>query len=307
MRARVEEARAGGDVMALREAATALARWLASRDRDLDEAVDLASQALHIAEDLELRREVAAWLESLGETARAAVLLRPIASQPDVEFGEAAYVLIRTGVLKARAGAAAGAVAAFEAAVSIDPEDALPAELLGAVAAWDAEALAASEAAEAYVEAARRRAAQDQGEAELEDLWRAVAIRARERARWRGARAGPGASAARGRSGRDQTCPRACPLLGRPGGRSARESPKAKRCHRRSGPGACAGGGARCGPRRPPGRGRGRALRHAPARPGNARGAGGTSRRAGRPRGLPGAAGAPLRRAVASVRGPACR
>jgi tetratricopeptide (TPR) repeat protein len=176
MRARVEEARAGGDAMALREAATALARWLASRDRDLDEAVELASQALHVAEDVELRREVAAWLESLGEAARAAVLLRPIASQPDVESAEAAYVLVRTGVLKARAGAAAGAAAAFEAAVSIEPDDGLPAELLGAVAAWDPDALAPGEAAKAYVEAARRRAAQDQGDAELEDLWRAVAV-----------------------------------------------------------------------------------------------------------------------------------
>jgi tetratricopeptide (TPR) repeat protein len=176
MRARVHEARASGDKEALRATATALARWLASRDRDLDEAVELATQALHLAEDVELRREVAAWLESLGEAARAAVVLRPIASLPDVESAEAGYVLVRTGVLKARAGAAAGAVAAFEAAVSIDPDDALPAELLGAVAAWDAEALPAADAARAYVEAARRRAAQDQADAELEDLWRARAI-----------------------------------------------------------------------------------------------------------------------------------
>ncbi len=176
MRARVEDARAGGDATALAHAATSLARWLASRDRDLDEAVELATQALHVVEDVELRRELAAWLESLGESARAAVSLRPIASLPDVESTEAAYVLVRTGVLKARAGAAAGAVAAFEAAVSIDPDDALPAELLGAVASWDAEALEPHEAADAYVEAARRRAAQNQDDAELEDLWRAVAI-----------------------------------------------------------------------------------------------------------------------------------
>jgi len=65
-RARVEERRAAGEAMATREACAALARWLASRDRDLDEAVDLAMEALRGGDDVELRRELAAWLESLG-------------------------------------------------------------------------------------------------------------------------------------------------------------------------------------------------------------------------------------------------
>jgi len=175
LRARVDEARAAGDPAAIREACAALARWLASRDRDLEEAVDLAGSALQVAEDDELRRELAAWLESLGEAARAAGALRPIVSMRDVESGEGAYVLVRTGVLKARAGAAAGAVASFEAAMSVEPNDALPAEMLGAVAAWDHDAASARTSAEAYVEGARRRAAQGQADAELEDLWRAVA------------------------------------------------------------------------------------------------------------------------------------
>jgi tetratricopeptide (TPR) repeat protein len=176
MRARVEEARAAGDNAALREAAAALARWLASRDRDLDEAIELAATALHIEEDVELRREVAAWLESLGEASRAASALRPIASMPDVEAAEAAYILVRTGVLKARAGAAAAAAAAFEQAAPIDGGDALPAELLGAISAWQPDAVPPSVAAEAYVEAARRRAAQRRDDSAIEDLWRAVAI-----------------------------------------------------------------------------------------------------------------------------------
>jgi len=176
MRARVEEARAAGETAATREACAALARWLASRDRDLDEAVDLAVEALRGGDDIELRRELAAWLESLGEAARAAGALRPIAAMPEVESSEAAYVLVRTGVLKARAGAAAGAAAAFEAAMPIAPDDPLPAELLGALAEWELDAVPKAAAAEAYVEAARRRATQDNDEAELEDLWRALAI-----------------------------------------------------------------------------------------------------------------------------------
>jgi hypothetical protein len=45
LRARVEEARATGDTTALRTACTALARWLGSRDRNLDEAVELEIDA----------------------------------------------------------------------------------------------------------------------------------------------------------------------------------------------------------------------------------------------------------------------
>jgi tetratricopeptide (TPR) repeat protein len=176
MRARLAEARASGAPVPLRSACANLARWLASRDRDLDEAVELAGKALSLAENIELRREMAAWLESLGESTRAALALKPIASMSDVESQEASYVLVRTGVLKARAGTAVGAAAAFEAAVSIDPVDALPAELLGGLSAWQTDAVSPIEAAEAYVEAARRRGAADEGEAELEDLWRAFAI-----------------------------------------------------------------------------------------------------------------------------------
>src|SRR5579871_4889690 len=58
LRARVEEARAARDASATHSACAALARWLAARDRDLDEAVDLAASALQIAEDVELRRDL---------------------------------------------------------------------------------------------------------------------------------------------------------------------------------------------------------------------------------------------------------
>lgn len=173
LRARVEESRAASDRTRLRDACTTLARWLASRERDLDEAVELGTTALSLGADLELRREVSAWLESLGEAARAASLLKPVVGMTEIDSAEVAYVLVRTGILKARAGAAAGAGAAFEAAMSIDAADALPAELIGALSAWQPDAVSASAGAEAYVEAARRRVELGQDDAALEDLWRA--------------------------------------------------------------------------------------------------------------------------------------
>jgi tetratricopeptide (TPR) repeat protein len=175
LRARVEEARASADTTALRGACTALARWLASRERNLDEAVELATTALSLGVDGELRREVSAWLESLGEPARAAGVLRPLTSAVEGEEAEAAYFLIRAGTLKARAGAAGAAAAAFEAAMSIDSDDPLPAELFAGLAAWEPDAVPVSMAADAYVEAARRHALRGQSDAELEDLWRAAA------------------------------------------------------------------------------------------------------------------------------------
>jgi hypothetical protein len=182
LRARVDELSVdGADPDASRAARTALARWLASRDRDLDDAVAQATAALAVAEDVELRRELSSWLESLGESARAAAVLKPIASMAEVESQEAAYVLVRSGVLQARAGLVLGAASAFGAAAAIDPSDPLPPELLGALSAWpEAEveggrrAVSPEDAADAYVEAARRRAALQQSDAEVEDLWRAV-------------------------------------------------------------------------------------------------------------------------------------
>jgi tetratricopeptide (TPR) repeat protein len=176
LRARVEETRAAGDTSALRMACSTLARWLASRDRDLDEAVDLATTALSLGADPELRREVSAWLESLGAPARAAGVLRPHASIGPAESLEGADILLRAGVLRARAGAGAGAASAFQAAMSVDRADALPAELLAAVAAWDPESVTPSVAAEAYVEAARRHRTQQRSDAEYDDFWRSWAM-----------------------------------------------------------------------------------------------------------------------------------
>ena len=175
MRARVHEARAANDAEAIGSACAALARWLASRDRDLDEAVELASEALRLKPDVELRRELSAWLTSLGEPARAASVLKPLAALPDIESTEAGQVLVRIGILRARGGATAAAAASFEAAASVDASDPLPSELLATLSAWQPDIVEPAAAVEAYLEAARRQAALDQREAELLDLWRAFA------------------------------------------------------------------------------------------------------------------------------------
>ena len=175
LRARVSEARAAGDAPAMGAACATLARWLASRDRDLDEAAELASVALQVAPDVELRRELSAWLESLGEPARAAAVLKPISSLPNLGAADVASVLLRVGVLRARAGAAALATAAFEAAIAADDVDAMPGEFLGAISAWQADVVSPRVEAKAYLESAHRRGLLKQDDAELLDLWRAFA------------------------------------------------------------------------------------------------------------------------------------
>ena len=182
MRAKVNDARDRGDTEGLREMAAKLARWLASRDRDLDEATGLAEEALASGvEDVELRRELAAWLESLGDPARAAEVLRAVVERGDgagseLDPAEAAYLLVRVGVLRARAKMPAESAAALEEAMRLDPTDALAAELRGALAAWAPESVPRAVGAASYVEAARRRAKGGAADAEVEDLFRAFAI-----------------------------------------------------------------------------------------------------------------------------------
>jgi hypothetical protein len=176
LRARVDEARASADAGAAHAACAALARWLGARDRDLDEAVDLAVSALRSGEDVELRRELAAWLESLGEPARAAAVLKPVAGMPELESSETAFALARVGVLRARAGATAAAATAFDAARSIDAIDPTPCELLATLWAYDAEVVTASTAIEAHLESGHRRSSSKQDDADLADAWRAFAV-----------------------------------------------------------------------------------------------------------------------------------
>ncbi len=187
LRARIELARALGDPADERAAAQKLAEILATRDVEIDFAVELAFRTLATHDDPSLRHLLAGWLEGLGEPGLAASELRKLAASAN---GSAAgAILVRIGVLHARAGDAVGAQEALAEAADVDEADALPLELLGAVAAWaaathggegidlDVEGFPGPRAgAEAYVRAARRRAAVRDQDGELENLLRAFEL-----------------------------------------------------------------------------------------------------------------------------------
>lgn len=168
LRARLEQAVRSGDAETERVARVELARYLAHRDRGLDEAASLALRAIRTHDDSDLRRELSGWLESLGEAGLAAAVLRPIVEGPSAVDGA---TLIRVGVLHARAGDPGGANEAFEEAARLDPNAAIGLELRGALGGWAPEAISPAAAAEAYVEAAARHAAANDDP--LEDLLRA--------------------------------------------------------------------------------------------------------------------------------------
>lgn len=187
LRARVELARALGDPAEERAAAQKLAEILAGRDAEIDFAVELAFRTLASHDDPSLRHLLAGWLEGLGEPGLAASELRKLATA--AQGSAAAPILVRIGVLHARAGDAVGAQEALSEAAAVDESDALPLELLGAVAAWaaathggdgidlDVDGFPGPRAgAEAYVRAARRRAAARDSDGEIENLLRAFEL-----------------------------------------------------------------------------------------------------------------------------------
>ena len=174
--ARIEEAKRAGNAEVERAATTKLARWLASHGRDLEQAVTLALRALTLKDDAELRRDLATWLEGLGDAARAAEIMGPVAEAPKSASRDdehAASILIRIGVLSARAAEAGAASDAFVRASRADAGDALSCELRGSLAAWAPEIVPPDHAAEAYLDAAERRERAGNIDAQLEDLWRA--------------------------------------------------------------------------------------------------------------------------------------
>lgn len=175
LRARLEMAKMLTDVPEERSAARELAMRIASRDTEMDVAVELAFRALGDQDDRELRHTLAAWLEGLGEPGLAASELRKLVA--DTADASTAALLVRIGVLHARAGDAAGAQEALTEASQADEADALSLELLGALAAWGAsESVTKRAGSEAYVRAARRRAASRDADGEIEDLRRAFEL-----------------------------------------------------------------------------------------------------------------------------------
>ena len=171
LRARVAACRAAGDFEGEGAAAAALARSLAARGSELDAATKLARSALVAGDDAILRDELSGWFAGLGEAMLAAATLRP--ALEDQPSDKQAATLTRIAVLHARAGQGDKTVAALEDATRLDDRDPVPAELLGAVGAWDPEALPPRRAADAYLEGTRRREARGERPAAFEDLLRA--------------------------------------------------------------------------------------------------------------------------------------
>ena len=176
LRARLDAARATGNVLIERDAALALARFLVSSGRGMDESVSLARRALELHDDPDLRVDLASWLEGLGDPKGAAEAMRPLAAAQDVDGVDAAAALVRVGVLLARAGDAVGANEAWIRALHLDPMNATASELRGTLHAWAPDILTSTEAAEAYVEAASRRFSAGALDAQFEDLLRAFDV-----------------------------------------------------------------------------------------------------------------------------------
>ena len=178
LRARLELARVMGDHVEEQATSRRLAERLGSRDTEIDAAIELALRTLGVTEDPELRQALAGWLEGLGEPGLAASELRKLRRNDDPVA--AAAVLVRIGVLHARAGDAFGAQETLTEAAELDPNDALPLELLGSIAQWAPDALSHRAGAEAYVRAAKRRGTAAQvggGDSDgLEDLLRAFEL-----------------------------------------------------------------------------------------------------------------------------------
>lgn len=171
LRAGLAAARRSGDLDEEARITTELARRLAASGGELDLATKLGRRALMLRDNPRLREELASWFAGLGEPGLAAATLRPLL---DSEEGETlARVLTRVAVFLGRKGDAGGAAAALARASLVSTRDPLPSELRGAIAAWSPEAVSSHEAAQAYLEAARRRDVQGDKAGAFEDLLRA--------------------------------------------------------------------------------------------------------------------------------------
>lgn len=174
LRARVAQCREDGELEEEREAAISLARLLVSRDTELDTAIAMAERALQIAEDEDLRADLADWYAGLGEPASAAGVLR--ASCDPSDPAATAQVLEQIAVWLARGGDPQSATAALEQAAALDPAQPLAFELLGAIGAWAVKAVSPEIAAHAYLAAAERHDSLGDSESAVEDRLRAFEL-----------------------------------------------------------------------------------------------------------------------------------
>lgn len=174
LRARVAQCNDEGDLEGEREAAITLARLLVSRDTEIDTAITMAERALQIADDVDLRADLADWYAGLGEPTAAAAVLRLSCKASDLVA--TAQVLEQIAVLVARGGDPAAAAAALEQSAALDPDQPLAFELLGAIGAWAVKAVPGDIAAHAYLAAAERHDALGDSESAVEDRLRAFEL-----------------------------------------------------------------------------------------------------------------------------------
>ena len=174
LRGVVARCREAGDVAGEHEAASTLARLLASRETELDTAVNVARRALELGEDEGLRSELAEWLAGLGEPVAAAEVLR--ASCDPSRPASAAQALLKIAVLRARGANPKGAAEALKEAAALDSSQPMPLELVGTIAAWAQDAIPKADAAAGYLTAAARHEALEDADSALEDRLRAFEI-----------------------------------------------------------------------------------------------------------------------------------
>ncbi len=141
------------DTEAEARSCAALARLLARRGIETREMLALAERAVVRGEDGTLASELSAWWAGVGEPARAAQVLQRVEGRASDE--DRPGVLMRIGVLLARAGQGADAARAFQAAAQADARDPLPLELLGSLGGWNA--VSPETASKAFQDAADRR------------------------------------------------------------------------------------------------------------------------------------------------------
>lgn len=173
LRAQLTQARARQDFESERGLSAKLARLLVRRGCGLAEATKLARRSLLMGEDPELREELSSWFASVGELQLAAGTLEAL-TERTLGAQSLAALWLRIAVLRARSGDAKAATQALRSAFEADPTDPLPLELLAMLRGWAPEQISKGRAAQALLEAARRRKGRGEDRAAFEDLLKAV-------------------------------------------------------------------------------------------------------------------------------------
>ncbi|MFO0547642.1 MAG: hypothetical protein U0271_04590 [Polyangiaceae bacterium] len=182
----LKDARETGDKKREREACVELCHLFTSHGTDLDAAVALARRALSIEDSPSLRTELAGWLAGLGDPGAAGLELRAAATERRARASTAeelaaldvavSKTLVRAAVLLARARRPDAAALLLQEAAELDPDDAVPHELLGALAGSADPVIDRETGARSFLDAATARRAAGDEEAAFEDALRAFEL-----------------------------------------------------------------------------------------------------------------------------------